>query len=265
MREAETRRPPCPAEKNAKKKFPRGLVQPETGYRFSMDPLLAACFAKPKRGANIMDLGTGCGVAALALLLQNPEAEPVAHGLDIDPAMIEAARENGRRLGAADRFTPVCADLRGVRADERFEPESFDLVLANPPYRDPGSGRIPQNASRRQARFETEGTLADFIDAAAYLAVNRGVFVIVFLAERLRLLSSLLAERRLEPKRLQFAHSRREEPARLVLVEAVKNGRPDLTVEPPLFLYEGAGKASRLTEQALTFCPFLACNSGFRD
>ncbi|MDY0305603.1 MAG: hypothetical protein RBR18_04125 [Desulfovibrionaceae bacterium] len=54
--------------------FPRGLSQSNTGHRFSVDSLLLASFArirrKDRRG---LDLGTGCGVVGLALLLLHPD------------------------------------------------------------------------------------------------------------------------------------------------------------------------------------------------
>jgi len=53
-------------------------------------------------------------------------------------------------------------------------------------------------------------------------------------------------------------HSRLDEPARLALVEAVKNAGQGMTVEAPLELHEGRGEATRLSGAALAFCPFLA-------
>jgi len=242
--------------------FPRGLVQPEGGYRFSMDPLLLAAFAGARKGARVLDLGAGCGVAGLALLLRCGDAGMRLTGYEIDPAMVSAAGENVRLLDMADGARMVEGDVRAIREHPDIAPESFDLVLCNPPYRDPSSGRVPPAEGRLRARFETGGEFSDFAAAAAYALKNRGRFAVVFLAERLAAVMDALGERRLAPKRLLFVHSRMEEPARLALVECVKNGSPGLAVEPPLALYDGMGADTALTARALSFCPQLSCNPG---
>ena len=54
-------------------------------------------------------------------------------------------------------------------------------------------------------------------------------------------------------------------PAKQLLVAARKNGRPGLRLDPPLCLYHGTGKNTRLSEKSIQFCPFLACNAGARN
>lgn len=244
--------------------FPRGLIQPEGGFRFGADALLLACFGASLPGRRVLDLGTGCGPAGLGLLLARDDAQTRVCGLDHDPAMVAAATANAAHLGLADRFCALSGDVRDIRANAAITPESFGLVLANPPYRDPDSGRRPEGAQREAARFETAGDLADFATAAAYALENGGGLALVHLAERLGHIFACLADSRLEIKRILPIASRREAPARQVLVWARKNSRPGLRLEPALALYEGAGAATRLSPEALRFCPFLACNAGQR-
>jgi len=246
----------------ARQAFPRGLVQPEGGFRFGADALLLAAFAAPLAGNRVLDLGTGCGPAGLGLLLARDDQDSRVTGLDKDPAMVMAATENARRLGLADRFTACQGDVRAIREDARLAPESFDLVLANPPFRHPGSGRRPETPGRDAARFELDGGLAAFAAAAAYALRNRGQLACVHLAERLGHIIETLTCNRLEIKRLLPLCARANEPAKHVLLLARKNGRPGLRLEASLALYTGTGPASRLTEAALRFCPFLACNPG---
>ncbi|NCD26313.1 MAG: methyltransferase domain-containing protein [Deltaproteobacteria bacterium] len=240
-----------PAVLRAREYFPRGLSQPDAGFRFSLDALLLAAFAR-QGASRVLDLGTGCGVVGLAWALIHPDSFVV--GLDANPAMLVHARENARRLGLAGRFAAVRAD---VARPGGFRPESMDLVLCNPPYRDPGTGRVCPHVGKNAARFESGAVLADFIRATAFVLRNRKPCAFIHLAERVDDLLGLLSEHRLRPKELLFVHPKPDVLARLVLVLAVKNGGPGLTVAAPLVLHGEAG----LTAQALAFCPWLACNS----
>lgn len=251
--------------------FPRGLRQPEFGYRFSMDSLLLASFAaqSPKTAqARGLDLGAGCGVVSLALLLgwiergghlgpadeSGVEAGPVMTGLEVNAEQVDNARKNGMLLGLDAIFHVQRGDVRNVRAF--LEPESFDFAVFNPPFRERGRGRGCQDESRDAARFEGEGGLDDFLGAAAFALKNKGRCFLVLPAERLADLHTGLRRARLEPKRLRLVHSRPDGPGKLVLVEGLKNGAPGLAVEPTLILYSGR----RLTAQALAFCRYLECN-----
>lgn len=43
------------------------LLQPRTGYRAAVDPVLLAAAARPEPGTRVLDLGCGTGAAALCL------------------------------------------------------------------------------------------------------------------------------------------------------------------------------------------------------
>lgn len=242
--------------------FPRGLHQPEGGFRFSADALFLAAFAAealtPKAEVfQVADLGAGCGVIGLGLAILL-KSRVHTTGFDRDTAMIHSAERNAEALQLQSCYTAASCDLRRIRSTD-FSAESFDAVTANPPYRRPGTGRVSADSARIPARFETEGEVSDFLDAAAYLLRNRGRLFTVFLAERMPDLIMEMRTRRLEPKRIRFVHGRPGAPARLILLEARKNSGPGLEVEPPLFHY---GDGSEVTPEALAFCPFLACNAG---
>lgn len=261
----------------ARDRFPRGLTQPAHGWRFSLDALLLGAFAAPRPGARVLDLGCGCGPAGLWLLLRQVCPNAAVTGLDVNPAMVRAAGENAAHLGLADIFSAHVLDIRDVRARAgdaprpgtfHPEPESFDHVLCNPPYRPMGAGRTSPHVGRHLARSESCGTLEDFLAATAFFLANRGTIALVYPAPRLTALVAALIEKKLEPKILLPVLSRPDRPARLVLVSAVKNGGRELALPPPLVLYRNsdgsddldAGAPRRLSEQALAFCPCLAAN-----
>ena len=57
------------------------------------------------------------------------------------------------------------------------------------------------------------------------------------LAEIIRLLSDY----RLEPKRMRLVYPYADREPNMVLLEAVRGGRPRMTVEKPLIVYEAPG------------------------
>lgn len=233
--------------------FPRGMVQPEGGYRFSLDSLLLACFMTPGRSHTGIDLGCGCGVVGLALLLQHPGITMT--GVEFEEASVEAATQNAENLHFPNKFHAVHADVSSWRPDK-----VVDFVVANPPYRELGRGRTSQGDERAAARFEAQADFATFAKCAAIALKTRGKFAFVHLPERLPELMAGLKETGLAPKRMRMVHGRSDEVAKMVLLESVKAGGSGLKVEPPLVLHKGHGVKTQMADQALEFCPFLACN-----
>lgn len=88
-------------------------------------PLLRA--AADRQGhARLLDLGTGTGAIALALLAQEPRAEAV--GADISRDALATARRNAEGNGLVSRFSGVHSNWF-----EHIEGR-FDLIVSNPPY-----------------------------------------------------------------------------------------------------------------------------------
>lgn len=246
----------------ARRHFPRGLSQPAAGFRFSMDALLLASYVQPGKWRTALDIGTGCGVVALALLVRHGSKKQVT-AVDLLPEMLQAARDNARLLDLEPNLQVIDLDIRDTQAlRAAIAPQSLDIALANPPYRATCRGRLSATPLRTTARFETSAGLDDFCAAAAYCLKNRGRFHLVYLAERLPEACRSLAAHGLELKRLRPVQGKEGQGPRLLLLEARKQARPGMIFEPPLILYHGAGAATRLTQEALAFCPFLACNAG---
>lgn len=77
---------------------------------------------------HVLDLGTGTGCIAIALLHNLAEARAVA--VDLSPAALEIVADNARRHDVAARLT--------LYAGSWFDPvdpgAQFDLIVSNPPY-----------------------------------------------------------------------------------------------------------------------------------
>lgn len=211
------------------------ILQPKEGYRFSLDPLLLAAFARVKKGEAAADLGTGSGVIPL-LLARRATAGRIV-GVELQPEAADRARRSVVLNGLQAQVQIVEGDVR--RIGELLPPQSFHVVLSNPPYREPHTGRQAPDAERAAARHLLAGGLDDFLQAAFFLLGDGGRCYLVFLAERLPELLAAMRQARLEPKRLRCVHARPGAEAQLVLVEGRKRGRPGLKVEPPLYVREG--------------------------
>jgi tRNA1Val (adenine37-N6)-methyltransferase len=228
------------------------LIQPAHGYRFSVEAILLSRFARAGARDRVLDLGAGCGVVSIAIAALYRPREVVA--LEIQPTLAEMIARNAA-INGLDSVHAICADIRQKKIAS-LAPATFDLVVANPPYRAAASGRENPDHSRRIARGETTATLADFVAAARRYARTRGRVCFVFAARRSAELVSAMRSNHLEPKRIRFVHPRLEMPASVILIEARAAGGIEVAIEPPLVLY---GSPGTYTAEARAL---LSSNSG---
>jgi tRNA1(Val) A37 N6-methylase TrmN6 len=205
------------------------LIQSENGYRFSIDALLLADFATIKEGDLVVDLGTGCGVIGLILLVSRPVKK--VWGLEIQEELAGQAGRNVKMNGCSERMAVVRGDIARVP----FKGGCVDAVVCNPPYRKHRSGRINPHPERAIARHEILTGLEGITRAASFLLKRRGRLAMVYPAERLADLFSNFRRVNLEPKRLKLVYPSVRAGAKLALVEAMLGGRPGLKIEAPAF------------------------------
>jgi len=88
----------------------------------------AALKGFPEHAAwSVLDLGVGSGAILLAILAERPAAKGL--GVDVSEEALAVARDNAAALGLAGRLALMRGDWAVGLADD-----SFDLVVANPPY-----------------------------------------------------------------------------------------------------------------------------------
>jgi len=175
-----------------------------------------------------MDLGTGCGIIPLILLL----TKPVGHalGLEIQAELASQAIRNVLLNGLGHRMDIVMGDIR----HPPISGESADVIICNPPYRKVSSGRINPDPRRAIARHELLASIDDILRAAGYLLKKKGRFALIYPAVRLTDILVRLRRIRLEPKRIQLNYPDVDSGAKLALIEATQGGRPGVEVLPPL-------------------------------
>jgi len=210
------------------------IIQKKKGYRFSIDAILIASFARIKKKDTLVDLGTGSGVIPLILSYRHPDN--LITGIEMNGDVASMARRSVDLNDLRSVITILKEDIREIR--KSLKAESFSTVIANPPYGKMGSGRLSNDEDRASARHELTGNIKDFIKAGAYLLKYRGSLNIIYPSKRL---VDVINEMRLcgiEPKRLRTVHSRKGDAAKLVMVEGIKGGGVEMDIEAPLYIYE---------------------------
>jgi tRNA1(Val) A37 N6-methylase TrmN6 len=212
------------------------IIQSDEVFSFSLDAVLLARFCTaPKTGA-IVDLCTGNGV--IPLLLTTRTGARIT-GVEIQPRLADMARRNVELNELGDRVRIELADLKTYH--EQAGHGSFDLVTVNPPYLSATSGEIKGNPHIAAARHELFATLSDVTLACARLVKSGGKVAMVHRPSRLAEIVTELRAAKLEPKRMRFIHPRRDQEANIVLIEALKDGKPELRLLPPLVVHEADG------------------------
>lgn len=105
-----------------------GTLEPRPDTETLVDATLSFVRARVARmgECRILDLGTGTGAIALALLSQVEAA--IAVGSDISEDALATAAGNAARNGLAHRFSTICSNWFTEISGE------FALIVSNPPY-----------------------------------------------------------------------------------------------------------------------------------
>jgi tRNA1Val (adenine37-N6)-methyltransferase len=213
------------------------IIQKKNGYRFSLDSILLSHFAQVGEGESVLDLGTGSGIIPMVLSYR---ARPQRiFGLEIQDEMADMARRSVRLNNLQDLIEIGKGDVKDIKT--RFQPGTWDVVVCNPPYRKPDSGKLNPDLQKAIARHELKGKLSDFISAASYLLRRKGRCYLIYKVRRMAALFSSLQANGIEPKRMRLVHSKRESEGEFVLLEGCKSGGEELHVLPPLIIYNEDG------------------------
>ncbi|MGO4111384.1 tRNA1(Val) (adenine(37)-N6)-methyltransferase [Paenibacillus sp. YAF4_2] len=209
------------------------IIQSREVFSFSLDAVLLTKFATiPKRG-RVIDLCTGNGVIPM-LLTTRTGAQIDA--VEIQPRLADMARRSVEMNNLSEQISIIEADLK-IFAKEAGN-GIYDAVTVNPPYMAIQEGDQNENEHYAIARHEVHCTLDDVVHACARLVRPGGKVAMVHRPSRFIDIIETMRKYRLEPKRVQFVHPRAQGEANMVLIEAIRDGKPELRLLPPIFVYE---------------------------
>jgi tRNA1(Val) A37 N6-methylase TrmN6 len=216
------------------------IIQNPEKFKFTIDAFLLTGFINPRPKESLIDLGTGGGV--LALLIAGSKKVGPVYGLEIQPELAEMARRSVTLNGLEDKVRILTGDLRDLPPELKLN--SFDFVIANPPYYPAGKGVISPNQALAMARFEIGCKLEEVIIAAKRLVKGNGRFALIYPTERLVELLIALEGHHLTPKRICFIHPKPGVKSNLCLVESRPGAGREVEILPPIIVSDQNGEYS---------------------
>ena len=210
------------------------IIQSPSVFSFSLDAVLLANFAYvPLKRGRILDLCSGNGVIPLLLT-----AKTKAHitGVEIQEKLVNMARRSIQFNELSDQLQMIHGDLKHMQPI--LGHSCYDAITCNPPYfQTPAKTEQNKNEHLTIARHEVFCTLEDVVKACKLHVRPGGKVSMVHRPGRLVDLISLFRKYKLEPKRIQFIYPKVGRDANMLLIEAVRDGKADLKILPPLYIY----------------------------
>ena len=205
------------------------IVQDTRLYRFTSDSVLLSRFAKARNGEKVADFCAGSGIVAFHFYALNKDKKNLSFTLFELQEELSALSKKTAEYNDFDNFSFVCGELQNLPKEYN---EAFSLVLCNPPYERGGF----ENDDYKKAicRKEITITLPEIARAAAKALKYGGRLCMLHRADRIAEVCYTLHEVKLEVKKIQFVGGRCATKPYLVMIEAVKGGKPNVEILPTI-------------------------------
>lgn len=215
------------------------IIQNKDGFCFGIDSILLTDFAsKIKDESKVIDLGTGTGIIGILLCAKTKLSKII--GVEVQKEVYEMAKRSIKLNHLEDKFEIINENVKNLQ--NKLEMGTFDVVVTNPPYKKEGTGITNENEKKLISRHEITATLEDFIKASNELLKDKGSLYMVHRPERLADIIETLRKYKLEPKIIRFVYPNIEKESNLILIKAIKNAKPFLKIEKPLYVYNENGE-----------------------
>ena len=179
------------------------IIQNKDGFCFGIDSVLLADFAKNiKRGANVLDLGTGTGIISILLCGKTDLSNII--GVEIQKEVAEMANRSIKLNNLENKFEVLNDNILNLK--NIYDNQSFDVIVTNPPYRKKNTGIINENNKKIISRHEITASLEDFIKVSSDLLKDKGELYMVHRPDRLVDILSLMRKNKIEPKILRMVY-----------------------------------------------------------
>ena len=207
------------------------IVQDTRLYRFTSDSVLLSRFVKPKKGEVVADFCSGSGIVGFHFYALHKEQFPAMKCtlFELQEKLMNLSKKTAQ-INGFENFSFVLGRLQQLPKECH---EAFSLVLCNPPYEKGGFEN--DDYEKAICRKELTITLDEIARAAAYALKYGGRLAMVHRADRLAEVCYVLKSVNIEVKKIQFVGGRVGSKPYLVLIEAVKGGKPNCDILPTIY------------------------------
>lgn len=207
------------------------IVQDTRLYCFTSDSVLLSKFAHAKKNDVVADFCAGSGIVAFHFYaLNRKKLRDLRFTLFEMQEDLCALSKKTAALNGFDNFSFVQGKLQDIPKEYN---EKFSLVLCNPPYENGGFDNDEYH--KAVCRKELTINLKEIAKAASFALKFGGRLCILHRADRLAEVCYTLHDVKLEVKKIQFVGGRYGAKPYLVMVEAVKGGKPHTEIMDTIY------------------------------
>ncbi|MFT8423925.1 MAG: tRNA1(Val) (adenine(37)-N6)-methyltransferase [Liquorilactobacillus sp.] len=227
-----------------------GIIQSADVFSFSLDAVLLASFTSGlrKKEGRLVDLCAGNG--AVGLFLTKKVTGQII-GVEVQDRLADMAKRSIELNDLEDRVQILNIDLD--KATEFIKKDSVDIVTCNPPYfSNLPTSKKNDNPYLAIARHEISVNLERIIEVASDLLKMNGKAYFIHRPERAAEIFELMRKHRLAPKKVQLVHPKAGKEANMILIEAIKDGRPNgIRFMPAIIVYKDSDEYTPLLREIL--------------
>ncbi|MCL2676446.1 MAG: tRNA1(Val) (adenine(37)-N6)-methyltransferase [Streptococcaceae bacterium] len=215
------------------------IIQSKEVFSFSIDAILLARFPRLPQKGLIVDMCAGNG--AVGLFVSSRTTANIT-AIEIQERLAEMMQRSIELNGLEDQMNVITDDLK--HALNHLTTSSTDLILCNPPYFKIDNAESHTNDSEHYtlARHELTTNLDEIFDTAKKLLKTNGHIAMVHRPERFLEIVDKMRANNLVPKWIQFVYPKADQPANILLIDAIKDGNAGGEVFlPPLIVHNADG------------------------
>lgn len=213
------------------------IIQKKSGFRFGVDSVLLANFARIRPRMKVVDLCSGTGI--VPFIIAGKTSAGYITGIEIQKDMVDMAKRSTTFNKMEQRIGFIERDILDVEFLKDLP--KVDVITVNPPYKLKNSGIINKNDKNAIARHEIFCTLEDVIRASKILLKDNGTLYMIHRPDRLVDIMCCMRKYNIEPKLMRMIHPAVDKAPNMVLMEGRNNGGKFLKWERPLYIHTKDG------------------------
>ncbi|WP_368489462.1 tRNA1(Val) (adenine(37)-N6)-methyltransferase [Clostridium sp. BJN0013] len=210
------------------------IIQKKDAFRFGVDAVLLANFARVKRGDRVIDLCSGTGIVPFILSGKTPASKII--GIEIQKDMVEMSIRSAKFNNMENIIEFINKDLKDLNYLRNIP--RVDVVTVNPPYKLKNSGIINLKNKNAIARHEICCELEDVIKAAKALLKDNGKIYMIHRPDRMADIICTMRQYKIEPKFIRMVQPDVSKAPNMVLIEGQNNGGRFLKWGVPVYVHE---------------------------